>query len=415
MPLALYCGFGVFPGQIPQPSAVAEEEKPLADKRDYYEVLGVQKGCSEDELKKAYRKMAKKYHPDLNPGDKQAEEKFKEVNEAYEILSDPQKRQRYDQFGFAGVDPSYGGGAGAGGGFGGFGGFGGDMGDIGSIFEDFFGGGFGGGRRSANPNAPRRGSDIHVQVSISFMDACKGVTKKISVTRTEQCKECNGTGAEHGTAMKTCPTCGGTGTVRVQQRTPFGMIASQRPCDACGGRGKIIEKTCSKCGGRGTTSSASTIEVDIPAGIDDGQTLSLRGRGNAGLNGGPAGDLLVTVSVASHPTFRREGYDIRCEIPVSFYQAVNGDELTVPTIDGTVAYTLPEGTQPGTVFRLRGKGVQRLNSRGRGDQYVTVVVEVPKGLTREQKAKLREFEESLTEKQSPKKKSFGDRLKDMFK
>ena len=191
-------------------------------------------------------------------------------------------------------------------------------------------------------------------------------------------------------------------------------MASQRPCDACGGRGKVILKSCPKCGGRGTTSSTATIEVDIPAGIDDGQTLSLRGRGNAGINGGPSGDLLVTVSVSSDPTFRREGYDIRCEIPVSFYQAVNGDELTVPTIDGTVAYTMPEGTQPGTVFRLRGKGVQRLNSRGRGDQYVTVVVEVPKGLTREQKAKLREFEDSLTERQSPRKKSFGDRLKDMF-
>lgn len=381
----------------------------MADKRDYYEVLGVQKGCSEDELKKAYRKMAKKYHPDLNPGDKEAEEKFKEVNEAYEILSDPQKRQRYDQFGFAGVDPSYGGGEG-GAGFGGFG----DMGDLGSIFEDFFGGGFGGSSRRGNANAPRRGSDIHVQVSLTFMEACKGVTKKISVTRTEQCKECNGTGAEGGTSMKTCPTCGGSGTVRVQQRTPFGMMASQRPCDACGGRGKVILKSCPKCGGRGTTSSTATIEVDIPAGIDDGQTLSLRGRGNAGINGGPSGDLLVTVSVASDPTFRREGYDIRCEIPVSFYQAVNGDELTVPTIDGTVAYTMPEGTQPGTVFRLRGKGVQRLNSRGRGDQYVTVVVEVPKGLTREQKAKLREFEDSLTERQSPRKKSFGDRLKDMF-
>ena len=383
----------------------------MADKRDYYEVLGVQKGCSEDELKKAYRKMAKKYHPDLNPGDKTAEEKFKEVNEAYEVLSDPQKRQRYDQFGFAGVDPSYGGGEGASG-FGGFGNM--DMGDIGSIFEDFFGGAFGGGGRRQNANAPRRGSDIHVQLSISFMEACKGVNKKISVTRTDTCRECGGTGAEHGTAMKTCPSCGGTGTVRVQQRTPFGVIATQRSCDACGGTGRVIEKTCPKCGGRGTTSSTSTIEVVIPAGIDDGQTLSLRGKGNAGANGGPAGDLLVTVSVAAHPTFRREGYDIRCEIPVSFYQAVTGDELTVPTIDGTVAYMMPEGTQSGTVFRLRGKGVQRLNSRGRGDQYVTVVVEVPRGLTREQKAKLKDFEDSLTERQNPRKKSFADKLKDMF-
>ena len=358
----------------------------MADKRDYYEVLGVQKGVSEDELKKAYRKMAKKYHPDLNPGDKAAEEKFKEVNEAYEVLSDPQKRQRYDQFGFAGVDPSYGAGEAGASGFGGFGNM--DMGDIGSIFEDFFGGGFGGGRRRSSPNAPRRGSDIHVQISISFMEACTGANKKISVTRTDSCKECGGTGAEHGTAMKTCPTCGGSG--------------------------RVIEKTCPKCAGRGTTSATSTIEVVIPAGIDDGQTLSLRGKGNAGANGGPAGDLLVTVAVQPHPTFRREGYDIRCEIPVSFYQAVTGDELTVPTIDGTVAYTMPEGTQPGTVFRLRGKGVQRLNSRGRGDQYVTVVVEVPRALTREQKAKLKDFEDSLTDRQNPRKKSFADKLKDMF-
>ena len=382
----------------------------MAEKRDYYEVLGLQKGCSEDELKKAYRQMAKKYHPDLNPGDKEAEEKFKEVNEAYEVLSDPQKRQRYDQFGHAGVDPNFGAGGAGAGGFGGF-----DMGDIGDIFGDLFGGGFGGSRRSQNPNAPRRGSDIRIQVTLTFFEACKGTSKKISVTRSDSCPDCKGTGAENGTAMKTCSVCGGTGQVRVQQRTPFGVIATQRPCDSCGGRGRVIEKSCPTCSGRGSISNSKTVEVQIPAGIDDGQTLSLRGQGNSGANGGPAGDLLVTVAVRPDPIFTRDGFDIYCEMPVSYCQAVLGDKLTVPTIDGNVEYTLPEGTQPGTTFRLRGKGVTRLNSRGRGDQYVTVTVDVPRSLTKDQKEKLRAFEDSLSEKQSTKKRSFAEKLKEMLK
>ena len=381
----------------------------MADKRDYYEVLGLQKGCSEDELKKAYRQMAKKYHPDLNPGDAEAEEKFKEVNEAYEVLSDADKRQRYDQFGHAGVDPNFG----AGGGGGGFGGF--DMGDIGDIFGDLFGGGFGGSRRAQNPNAPRRGSDIRVQVTLSFFEACKGTAKKLNVTRSDTCQDCRGTGAKDGTAMKTCSVCGGTGQVRVQQRTPFGVSATQRPCDSCGGRGRVIEQNCPTCGGRGSVNSSKTVEVQIPAGIDDGQTLSLRGQGNAGANGGPAGDLLVTIVVRPDPIFTRDGFDIYCEMPISYYQAVMGDKLVVPTIDGNVDYTLPEGTQPGTTFRLRGKGVTRLNSRGRGDQYVTVTVDVPRSLTKEQKEKLQAFEESLTEKQSTKKRSFAEKLKEMLK
>ena len=383
----------------------------MAEKRDYYEVLGLQKGCSEDELKKAYRQMAKKYHPDLNPGDKEAEERFKEVNEAYEVLSDPQKRQRYDQFGHAGVDPSYGGAGGPG--AGGFGGF--DMGDIGDIFGDLFGSGFGGSRRSQNPNAPRRGSDIRVQITLTFFEACKGVSKKISVTRSDSCPDCGGTGAEHGTAMKTCAACGGTGHVRVQQRTPFGVIATDRPCESCGGAGRVIERSCPNCGGRGSISSTKTVEVQVPAGIDDGQTLSLRGQGNAGANGGPSGDLLVTVAVRPDAIFRRQGYDLYCEMPVSYCQAVLGDKLIVPTIDGNVEYTLPEGTQPGTTFRLRGKGVSRLNSRGRGDQYVTITVDVPRNLTREQKERLQAFEDSLSEKQSTKKKSFAEKLKEVFK
>lgn len=388
------------------------EERPLAEKRDYYEVLGVQKGCSEDELKKAYRQMAKKYHPDLNPGDKTAEEKFKEVNEAYGVLSDPQKRSRYDQFGHAGVDPSFGGGAGGAGGYGDFSGF--DMGDLGDIFEGFFGGFGGGSSRRSNPNAPRRGSDIRTQISISFFEACSGVGKKISVSKMESCDACRGTGAENGTAMKTCPDCGGTGQVRVQQRTPFGVMNAQRTCDHCGGRGKIIEKTCPKCSGRGYQNVTKTVEIQIPAGIDDGQTLSVRGQGNAGTNGGPAGDLLVLVTVRPDSLFTRKEYDIYCEMPVSFYQAVTGDELTVPTIDGNVKYNLPAGTQPGTVFRLRGKGVQRLNGRGRGDQYVTVTIDVPRNLTKAQLDKLKEFDDAVTDKQTAKKKKFSDKIKEMF-
>lgn len=382
----------------------------MADKRDYYEVLGVQKGCSEDELKKAYRQMAKKYHPDLHPDDKEAEAKFKEVNEAYEVLSDPQKRSRYDQFGHAGVDPSFGG---AGGAYG-SGGFGFDMGDIGDIFEGFFGGGFGGSSRRQNPNAPRRGTDIRIQVAISFFEACKGVSKTVSVSRSESCSECHGTGAENGTAMKTCPDCNGTGQVRYQQRTPFGVISSQRPCDKCQGKGKIIEKSCSKCAGRGSVSNTKKVEIQIPAGIDDGQTLSIRGQGNAGTNGGPNGDVLVLIAVRPDALFKRKEYDIYCEMPVSYYQAVTGDELVVPTIDGNVKYTLPEGTQPGTTFRLRGKGVQRLNGRGRGDQFVTITIDVPKNLSKGQKDKLKAFEDSLTEKQTQKRKSFAEKLKDMF-
>ena len=383
----------------------------MADKRDYYEVLGVQKGCSEDELKKAYRQMAKKYHPDLHPDDKEAEAKFKEVNEAYEVLSDPQKRSRYDQFGHAGVDPSFGGGAG---GAYGSGGFGFDMGDIGDIFEGFFGGGFGGSSRRQNPNAPRRGTDIRIQVAISFFEACNGISKTVSVSRLESCPDCHGTGAENGTAMKTCPDCNGTGQVRYQQRTPFGVISSQRTCDKCQGKGKIIEKSCPKCAGRGSVSNTKKVEIQIPAGIDDGQTLSIRGQGNAGTNGGPNGDLLMLIAVRPDALFKRKEYDIYCEMPVSYYQAVTGDELVVPTIDGNVKYTLPEGTQPGTTFRLRGKGVQRLNGRGRGDQFVTITIDVPKNLSKGQKDKLKAFEDSLTEKQTQKKKSFAEKLKDMF-
>ena len=382
------------------------------EKRDYYEVLGVSKTATDDELKKAYRKLAKQYHPDLNPGDKEAEKKFKEANEAYEVLSDSTKRARYDQFGHAGVDPNYGAGGPGAGGFGGFGGF--DMGDLGDIFEGFFGGGFGSSRR-ANPNAPRRGGDLQTSCTISFFEACKGVKREISIQRMESCPDCYGSGSEPGHDAQTCPDCHGTGQVRVTQRTPLGSMTSSRPCSRCGGKGKIITNPCKKCNGNGRIRVTKKIEVSIPAGVDDGQTLAVRGQGDSGINGGPAGDLHVTVTVRPDTLFKRDGYDIWCEIPLTYMQAALGDELTVPTIDGKVKYTIPEGTQPGTVFRLRGKGVQNLNGRGRGDQYVEVTVEVPKGLSKAQKEALKNFDKLLTdEKQYTKRKGFFDKVKEMF-
>lgn len=385
----------------------------MADKRDYYEVLGVAKGCNDDELKKAYRKLAKKYHPDLNPGDKEAEAKFKEVNEAYEVLSDSSKRQRYDAYGHAGVDPSYGaGGAGGAGGFGGgFGGFD----DLGDIFESFFGGGFGGGsRRTANPNAETRGSDVQTSVTISFFEAVKGCKKEVTVNRMDSCPECHGTGAEKGTTAQNCPECGGTGQVRVTQRTPFGMMQTYQTCKRCGGKGKIIEKPCRNCSGQGRVRVSKKVEVGIPAGIDDNQTITLRGLGNAGQNGGPAGDFYVTVNVRPDALFERDGVNIYCEVPITYYQAAMGDEIEVPTVDGKVRYTVPEGTQPGTVFRLRGKGVPYINSKSRGDQYVKVAVEVPKGLNKEQKELLGQFEKTTSDVNYTKRKGFFDKFKDLF-
>ncbi|MBQ7107432.1 MAG: molecular chaperone DnaJ [Clostridia bacterium] len=386
----------------------------MADKRDYYEVLGVDKGASEDELKKAYRKAAKKYHPDLNPGDAEAERNFKEVNEAYEVLSDSDKRARYDQFGHAGVDPNFG--AGGGGGYGGYGGgFGGfdfgDLGDLGDIFGSFFGGG-GGSRR--NPNAPRRGSDTSAHVIISFEEAAKGCKKTIKITRIETCNDCSGSGAAKGTSPKTCSACRGTGQVVVAQRTPFGTMQTQRPCETCRGTGKIIDNPCSTCSGKGRIRHTLNEEIDIPAGIDDNQAINIRGGGDAGLNGGPNGDLRVNITVRPHPIFERDGYDVYCEIPITFTQAALGAEITVPTIDGKVKFTIHEGTQPGDEFKLRGKGIQRLNYSGKGDQYVKINVEVPKNLSKEQKEHLKTFDSLSSDKNYKKKKSFADKLKDFF-
>ena len=371
----------------------------MAEKRDYYEVLGIQKGASEDEIKRAYKKLARKYHPDMNPGDKEAEEKFKEVNEANEVLSDPEKKARYDQFGFAGVDPNYGAGAGGGAYGGGF-----DFGDLGDIFGSFFGGGFGGQRR--NPNAPQRGESIRASVSISFTEAAFGCEKSVTIERSEQCPTCKGSGCAPGTTPEICPDCHGSGTVQTRRQTPMGMFASNGPCRKCGGTGRLIHQPCSDCRGSGAVRKRRTIKVNIPAGIDHGQTISLRGQGGAGKNGGPAGDLLITVMVQPHEIFRRDGVDVFCEAPITFTQAVLGAELEIPTIDGKVKYSIPEGTQTGTVFRLKGKGVPVLNGRGRGDQYVTVVIETPRSLNKEQKEALRRFSETLGENNYEKRKSF---------
>lgn len=361
----------------------------MADKRDYYEVLGVQKGASEDELKKAYRKLAKENHPDLHPGDKNCEARFKEINEAYEVLSDPDKRAKYDQFGHAAFDPNQG----FGGGFGGFGDFGG-FGGFGDIFGDIFGFGGGGGK---NSNAPRKGDNLRANLNIKFEEAAFGVKKDVTVTRIEQCPDCKGSGCAAGTTAEVCPDCKGSGQVKTTQRTPFGMMQSNVQCSKCKGRGKIIHSPCPTCRGIGSIRRQHKVNINVPAGIDDGQTISLRGQGNAGLNGGPAGDLLVTILVQPHARFEREGTSILLDQEISFAKAALGAEIEVPTLDGKVKLTIPEGTQTGTMFRLKGKGVPYLRSTGRGDQFVTVRVVVPKGLNSNQKEALKAFAESLGE------------------
>lgn len=360
----------------------------MAEKRDYYEVLGLKKGATEDEIKKAFRQQAKKHHPDVNPDNKEAESRFKEVNEAYEVLSDADKKAKYDQFGHAGVDPNFGSGGGFGGGFGGFGGM--DF-DLGDIFGSIFGGG--GGNSARSRNAPRKGERIHSTVTISFEEAAFGCEKEVTVSRIENCDDCKGTGCQEGTTPEKCTTCNGTGSVTTQQRTPFGIMQSTTDCSKCGGKGKIIHQPCTKCRGAGLVRRNKKLTVSIPAGIDDSQTISLRGQGSAGLNGGEPGDLYITVSVARHPQFTREGNAVLYEMAISFAQAALGDELEVPTLDGKVKYSVPEGTQTGTVFRLRGKGIPNLKSSGRGDQFITVRVETPTGLNAEQKELLRKFAE----------------------
>ncbi len=378
--------------------------------RDFYEVLGVEKSASDAEIKKAYRKLAMKYHPDQNRDNPEAEAKFKEVNQAYEILSDSEKKGRYDQFGHAGVDPSYGaGGGGYGGGFGG--GF--DDIDLGDIFGSFFGGGFGGGNRSRN--APRKGETQRVSMVLTFEEAAFGVTKTININRVETCTTCSGSGAKAGTSAETCSTCHGAGQVRQAQRTPFGTFQTTGTCPHCNGKGKTIKDPCNSCNGNGKVNKKTSLEVKIPAGIDDGQSIQLRGQGSVGANGGPNGDIIVTVSIKAHNLFKREGADVICDMPISYVQAVLGDEIIVPTIHGKVKYNVPEGTKTGTVFRLRGKGISHVNGKGHGDHFVRVNIEVPKKLSHEQKELLRKFEESLDDKNYEEKKGFFDIIKDMFK
>lgn len=363
----------------------------MADKRDYYEVLGVQKGTSAEEIKKAYRKVTKENHPDLHPGDKACEERFKEANEAYAVLSDDEKRQKYDQFGHAAFDPNAGFG---GGGFEGFGGFGG-FGDLGDIFGDIFG--FGGGSTRSNPNAPRRGENLQTSVSISFEEAAFGCEKEVTSARVESCPDCNGTGCAPGTTPEVCPDCGGSGQVRTTTRTPFGMAQSMSACQKCRGTGKIVHQPCKNCRGMGQIRRQHKIKVKIPAGIDDGQAMPLRGQGNMGTNGGPAGDLHVIVNVRPHARFEREGNSVLLEQEISYAQAALGADIEVPTLDGNVKLTIPEGTQPGAVFRMRGKGIPYLRGSGRGDQFVTVRVAVPKNLSSSQKELLRQFAASMGE------------------
>lgn len=382
----------------------------MAEKRDYYEVLGIQKNASDDEIKKAYRKMAKKYHPDLNPGDHVAETKFKEVGEAYEVLSDAEKKSRYDQYGHAGVDPNFGGGAGGYGDFGGFGGFG-------DIFDTIFGGGgFGGfGGQSAQRRGPTKGSDVQTSIVIDFMEAVFGCEKEVEVTRIENCGECAGSGAVKGTQPETCQKCGGAGQVRVQTRTPLGIMSTTRTCDACGGRGQVVKDPCKSCGGKGKIRRARKVTVKVPAGFDDGQTLVLRSEGNSGELGGPSGDLYITVRVRPHAIFTRKGSHVFCEVPITFGEAALGAEIEVPTVDGKIKYEIPEGTQSHTEFRLRGKGIPQLGGKGRGDAFVTVTVEVPKHLTAKQKELIREFSGLEEKNQYSSKNNFFGKLKDLFK
>ena len=378
------------------------------NKRDYYEVLGVQKSATPEEIKKAYRKMAMKYHPDRNPDNKEAEEKFKEVGEAYEVLSDEGKRQRYDQFGFAGVDPNYGAGAGGAGYGGGFSGFG----DFGDIFSDLFGGGFGGGRSSAQQNAPRRGENIMSRLELTFEEAAFGCEKEVTIQRIEKCGTCNGSSSADG-VIETCSNCRGTGQVRTVQNFMGMSMQSTAACPQCSGRGKIVKNPCNTCKGKGKVRRNQKIKVKVPAGVDEGQSVRVRGEGSAGVNGGPSGDVLVEIYIKRHPIFTRRGMDVLCEVPITFTQAALGAEIQVPTLDGKVPYEIPEGTQTGTVFTLPGKGIPEVgNSRRRGSQRFAVVVETPTRLTKEQKELLRQLDGTLEE--TPKRKKFFDSIKDIF-
>lgn len=379
------------------------------NKRDYYEVLGLEKGASDDEIKKAFRKMAMKYHPDRNPGDKNAEEQFKQVNEAYSVLSDPDKKSKYDRFGHAGVDPNAGFGDG---GFGGFGGFG--AGGFEDIF-DMFGGMFGGGSsRQRRRNGPIKGNDLQKAMTITFEEAAFGTKKEIQISKYVECKTCSGTGAQPGTSKVTCSKCGGTGEIRTSQRTPFGTFQSSSPCPDCGGTGKINEHPCGDCGGTGKVRKTVTISVDIPAGVDNDSVISIKGQGEPGSNGGPNGDLYVVLTVKAHKLFERRGQDLWLEIPITFEQAALGDDITVPTLEGKVSYKVPPGTQPHTVFRLKNKGIKSVRSRQKGDMYIRVILEVPTKLNGKQKKAIQNMAKEVRNDCYNKKSGFLDTMKEFF-
>ena len=380
----------------------------MAEKRDYYEVLGLKKGASEDEIKKAFRKMALKYHPDRNPDNKEAEEKFKEVNEAYSVLSDPDKKDKYDRFGHAGVDPNAG--FGGAGGFGDFGGFGGFE-DIFNMFGGGFGGGFGG---AARRNGPMKGRDLQKNITISFDEAAFGTKKTLKVTKYVKCAKCNGEGTAPGTSKKSCPKCGGSGQVHTVQNTPFGRFQSTGPCPDCGGKGTIIETPCPDCGGSGKVRKTVEIKIDIPAGVDNDSVIPIRGQGDPGENGGPNGDFYVVITVKPHEMFRRDRDNLYIDIPIGFHQAALGDEITVPTLDGKVSYKVPAGTQPGTVFRLKGKGMRNVRTGRMGDLYVKVQLEVPTKLNGAQKKAIKEMGEKVGPDCYQKKSSFAQKVKDLF-
>lgn len=378
------------------------------NKRDYYEVLGLKKGASDDEIKKAFRKLAMKYHPDKNSGDKTAEENFKQVNEAYSVLSDPDKKNKYDRFGHAGVDPNAGFG-GAGGGFGG--GFGGFE-DIFDMFGGMFSGG--GGHSQRRRNAPMKGSDLQKAMSITFEEAAFGTKKQIQLNKHIQCETCKGSGAKPGTSKTSCPKCGGSGEIHTMQKTPFGTFQSASPCDQCGGTGEINESPCQDCGGTGKIRKTVTISVDIPAGVDNDSVISIKGQGEPGSNGGPYGDLYIVISVKAHTLFERKGQDLWLEIPISFNQAALGDEITVPTLEEKVSYKVPAGTQPNTVFRLKNKGIKSLRSGRKGDLYVRVILEVPTKLSSKQKKAIQNMAKEVTNDCYNKKSGFLESMKEFF-
>ncbi len=376
-------------------------------KRDYYEVLGVDKGASDQDIKKAYRKLAMKYHPDRNPDNKEAEEKFKEANEAYEVLGTPEKKQAYDQFGHAGVNGNGAGGFGGFEGFGGFGGFGG--------FEDIFDMFTGRSTSSRRSRGPQKGADLQYEISISFEEAAFGVEKEIEFHRNDTCNVCDGTGAKPGTSTNVCSKCSGTGEMQTVTRTPLGQMVRTSICDQCGGEGTIVETPCNKCGGKGKVKKHRKLKIKIPAGVDTGSVIPIRGEGEPGTKGGGKGDLYVIIDVRPHEIFKREGYNVICEMPITFTQAALGDELEVPTLEGKVKYKMAEGTQSGTVFRLKQKGIVNPRGYGKGDQYVRVVIEVPTKLSEGQKDILRKFAEESGEDVHEKRKTFFDKVKNLWK